>query len=50
MKKKPDSKKPLAEEMSSAGRNTRSRKQLEKEILKFLNDSSTKEGKGTKPG
>jgi len=50
MKKKPDNKKQLTEEMSGARRDTKSRKQLEKEILQFLNDSSTQEGKSTKPG
>jgi hypothetical protein len=31
-------------------KNTKSKKQLEKEILNFLNETSTKPGKSKKPG
>jgi hypothetical protein len=50
MKKKPESKKQLTEEMSGARKHTKTKSQLEKEILQFLNESSTKEGKSRKPG
>lgn len=50
MNKKTDSKRPLIEEMSELKRNSTSKKQLEKEIIQFLNESSTKEGKSTRPG
>jgi hypothetical protein len=50
MQKKPDSKKKLTAEISGARKHTKTRKQLEKEILQFLKESSTKEGKSRKPG
>ena len=37
-------------QMPSIKKRTKTKKELEKEIIQFLNDASTKEGKSTKPG
>jgi len=50
MEKNRESKKRLTEAASGVRKHTKTRRQLEKEILQFLNESSTKEGKSRKPG
>jgi len=50
MKKKTDSKKPLAKEMATFKKHTKGMKQLEKEIIQFLNEASTKGRTSTRPG
>ena len=50
MKKKTDSKKPLFEQIAAMKKHTKGRKQLEKEIIQFLNEASTKGGTSTRPG
>jgi hypothetical protein len=37
-------------QMPSIKKRTKTKKELEKEIIQFLNESSTKEGTSTKPG
>ena len=39
-----------ANQMPTIKRKTKTKKEGEKEIIQFLNEASTKEGKSTKPG
>jgi hypothetical protein len=39
-----------ASQMPTIKRQTKTKKELEKEIIQFLNEASTKEGKSAKPG
>jgi uncharacterized BrkB/YihY/UPF0761 family membrane protein len=39
-----------ANQMPSIQKHTKTKKAVEKEIIQFLNEASTKEGKSTKPG
>jgi len=39
-----------ANQMPTIKRKTKTKKEVEKEIIQFLNEASTKEGTGTKPG
>ena len=39
-----------ANQLPTIKRQTKTKKELEKEIIQFLNEASTKEGKNTKPG
>jgi len=48
LKKKKDT--ITADQMLTIKKHTKTKKELEKEIIQFLNEASTKEGKSTKPG
>ena len=37
-------------QMPTIKKHTKTKKELKKEIIQFLNEASTKEGKSTKPG
>ena len=39
-----------ANQMPAIKKKTKAKKELENEIIQFLNEASTKEGKNTKPG
>jgi hypothetical protein len=39
-----------ANQMPTIKKHTKTKKAVEKEIIQFLNEASTKEGKSTKPG
>ena len=39
-----------ANQMPTIKKHTKTKKEVEKEIIQFLNEASTKEGKSTKPG
>ena len=48
MKKKKDT--IAANQMLTIKKHTKTKKELEKEIVQFLNEASTKEGRSTRPG
>jgi hypothetical protein len=48
LKKKKDT--IAADQMPTIKKHTKTKKELKKEIIRFLNEASTKEGKSTKPG
>jgi hypothetical protein len=48
VKKKKDA--TVADQMPTIKKHTKTKAGVKKEIIQFLNEASTKEGKGTKPG
>ena len=48
MKKKKDT--IVSDQMPTIHKHTKNKKELKKEIIQFLDEASTKEGKSTKPG